>query len=552
MKKSLFVIVGILMISSMVFAGGSGDSASSAPADPRYPIEISVFIDAAGAPRPAANNKTYKYIQERLNVTFNWDILVGDRNQRRGTMVAGGQYPDILQVNETFFIDEGALIPLETLIEQYGPRIKAHYADVWEKMKSPDGHIYYLIDYGVIHGIDQNPFYNGSAFWVQKAILKDANYPKVATVDQFFDMIANYYRRNPRINGQPAIPFTILTYDWRAFELWNPPNFLAGYPNEGNGTVDPNTRVYRNFFTQDISKRWFRKLNELDKQGLVDRSSFTDNHDQYLAKIASGRVLSLFGQQWQFDSADAANTGRNEHIRTMAPLPIVFDANITPRYRTDSIPNIGRGLGISTSAKDPVRIIRFLNEYMAEDIQRTMQWGIEGEDWQYNAQKVPYRTAQQRTNWDDRSWQDANRATLWSNLAPKIQGSFSDGYPTNLSDYLPEREGAMRPEDRELFNAYGVGGFAQMMAKEPLRNSVWYPTWSMPNPPDGSPAQIALQRCEQTMKRLLPQMILAPTAQFDALWDAYVREMTVTNNIAVYEAYMQDQLNQRIRAWSGR
>jgi len=563
MKKSLFVILGILMISSMVFAGGGSDkAASSTSSSANSPIVISVYNEAPGAPRPTADNTLYKYIQEKLNVTFSWDLLVGDARQRRATMVAGGEYADILMVNETFFIDEGALIPLETLIDQYGPNIKKHYADVWEKMKSPDGHIYYLIDYGVIHGVDQNPFYNGSAFWVQKAILKDAGYPKIATVDQFFDMIANYYRRNPTIDGQPAIPFTVLTYDWRAFEMWNPPNFLAGYPNEGNGTVDPRTHEYKNFFTQDFSKRWFKKLNELDKLGLVDRTGFTDNHDQYLAKISSGRALSLFGQQWQFDNAEASKTDRGLHARTMAPLPIVFDANITPRYRTDSIPNIGRGLGISKSAKDPVRIIQFLNAYLDEEVQRTMQWGIEGRDWQWRnittrqsyhpagATREPYRTAEQRANWDSQSWQDQNRATLWSNLAPKIQGSFSDGYPNNLSDYFPEREGMMRPEDRELFTAYGVGGFAQMMAKEPLKNSVWYPTWSMPNAPDGSPAQIALQRCENTMKQRLPQMILAPTADFDRLWDAYIQEMTVTNNIAVYEQYMQQQLNQRIRAWS--
>ena len=548
MKKSLFVVVGILMISSMVFAGGNRQANTSA--DPSYPIEISVFIDAAGAPRPTAGNKLYRYIQEKLNVTFNWDILVGDRDQKRGTMVAGGEYPDILQVNEVYFIDQGALIPLEDLIEQYGPRIKAHYADVWNKMKSPDGHIYHLIDYGVIHGVEQNPFYNGSAFWVQKAVLKDAGYPKIATVNQFFDMISGYYRRNPTINGQPAIPFTILTYDWRAFEMWNPPNFLAGYPNEGNGIVNPTTHEYKNFFTNDISKRWFRMLNEFDKQGLIDRTGFTDNHDAYLAKISSGRVLGLFGQQWQFDNAEAAKTDRNDHIRTMAPLPVVFDSNITPRYRTESIPNIGRGLGISVSAKDPVRIIRFLNDYLAEDVQRTMLWGIEGQDWQYNAQRVPYRTAEQRANWDSRSWQDANRATLWSNLAPKMEGSFSDGYPTNLADYYPEREAMLRPEDRELYAAYGVGGYAQMMAAEPLKNSIWYPTWNMPEPPAGSPAQVALQRCTETMKQRLPQLILAPTAQFDSLWDAYIREMTVTNNISVYEQYMQEQLNKRIRDWS--
>jgi len=45
-------------------------------------------------------------------------------------------------------------------------------------------------------------------------------------------------------------------------------------------------------------------------------------------------------------------------------------------------------------------------------------------------------------------------------------------------------------------------------------------------------------------------MILAPTADFDRLWDEYVREMNVTNNLGVWEQYMQQQLNQRIREWS--
>jgi len=133
---------------------------------------------------------------------------------------------------------------------------------------------------------------------------------------------------------------------------------------------------------------------------------------------------------------------------------------------------------------------------------------------------------------------------------PKIQGTFSNGYPSDLNNYFPMREATMLPEDREIYQAYGVAGTNELMDKNPRPNNIWYPTWNMDNPPDGSPAQIALQRCEETMKRLLPQMILAPTAQFDSLWDAYVREMEVTNNIAVYEQYMQTMLNQRVRDWS--
>jgi len=539
----LFVIIIFL------FTMGCKRENSRNSDDPDYPINLLVFIDVGGGTRPNTNNKIFKYLQEKLNVTFTWDILVGDSNLRRGIMIAGGVYPDLLQINPAL-IEAEALLPLEDLIEQYAPNIKAHYADVWEKIKYTDGHIYDLVPYGVFHGRDHNDFYNASAFWVQKAVLKDAGYPKITTVDQFFDLIAGYYKKNPTINGQATIPFTILTDDWRAFELWNPPNFLAGFPNEGNGTVDPETYEYKNFFTQDISKRWFKKLNELDKVGLVDRTAFTDTYDQYMAKIATGRVLGLFGQQWQFDTTDYSKRDRGENIRTMAPLPVVFDRSIRPRYRTPATPNLFSGLSISVSAKDPVRIIRFINAYMEEDVQRTMHWGIEGEDWQYNDQGVPYRTEEQRTNWLNQNWQDQNRAVILSNSMPKLEGSFSDGYPHDLSHLFSEKESMLLPEDRELYAAYGVTGNAEMMDIEPQPNSLWFPTWTIPVPPDGSPEQIALQRCEQTMKRFLPRMILAPISDFDRLWDEYIKEMEITNNIGLYEQYMQQMLNQRIKDWS--
>jgi putative aldouronate transport system substrate-binding protein len=547
--KKLTVFAVLICVAALAFAGGGSQGGGTTTSAPNSPITISIFHETGNHPQPAANNPIARYLKDKLNVSFTWDILVGEINQRRGTMIAGQQFPDIIELRGAEWIDAGALIPLEGLIEQYGPRIKAHYKDVWEKMKSPDGHIYYLINFGVFQGLDHTPNYDQTAFWIQKAVLKDAGYPKIKTIDEYFTLIENYLKKNPTINGQPTIPFAVLTHDWRAFELWNPPNFLAGYPNEGNGIVNPQTYEYKTFFTQEISKRWFKKLNEFNARGLVDRTGFTDNYDQYSAKIASGRVLGQSMQGWQFMyGADMANRDRGQNIRTMAPLPIVWDASTTPRYRNITIPNLLRGMGISVSAKDPIRIIRFINDWLAEDVQRTYNWGIEGQHWQWGPDKKPNRTPQQRANWQNDQWQEQNRLRLLDDIFPKIQGSFSDGFPSDLSYYFPEREAMILPEDLELYKAYGVNGTNELMDKNPSPNAPWFPTWSMPTPPDGSPAQIAIQRCEQTMKQRLPQMILAPPADFERLWAAYVTEMN-NNGLAAYEAYMQDQLNQRLKAW---
>jgi len=517
--------------------------------DPNYPIEISIYVESGNNTQPSPDNPIYKYIKDKFNVTFKWDLLVGDAKQKQGVMIASGQYPDILELTGPEWIDAGALIPLEGLIEQYGSRIKDHYKDVWEKMKSGDGHTYYLMNYGVFQGKDYNPFYDQAAFWLQKAVLKDAGYPKVVTMDQYFDLIADYYKKNPTIDGKPAIPFLILTYDWHAFELWSPPNFLAGNPNEGNGTVDPVTYEYKTYFTQDISKRWFKKLNEINARGLLDQTSFTDNYDQYLAKIASGRVLGQSVQGWQFIwSADVANRDRGENIRTMAPLPVVFDSDITPHYRNQPIPNLLRGIGISVGAKDPKRIIKFVNDILDENVQRTLQWGIEGKEWQYGSDGVPYRNDEQRANWNNENYHNQNRGLLLVNLFPKIQGSFSDGYPVDLSHYYKEREPSLLPEDIELFKAYNVTNTNDLMDPNPPPNPPWFPTWTLPNPPDGSDAQMAMTRCEQTMRQRLPQIIMAKPSDFDKLWDAYTAEMK-NNGIALYEQYMQEQLNKRLIDW---
>jgi putative aldouronate transport system substrate-binding protein len=549
-------ILSVLLFCTAMALFATGGAQSTTPSNtwpptaaPNSPITISVFHETGGHPQPAANHPIVQYLKDKLNVTFTWDILVGDRNQRVGTMIAGKQYPDLLELRDNSWIEAGALIPLEGLIEQYGPRIKALYKDVWDKMKSADGHIYYLINYGVYQGIDHTPTYDQAAFWIQKEILRDAGYPKIKTLDEYFNLIEAYYKKNPTINGQPAIPFTVLTDDWRAFELWNPPNFLAGNPNEGNGVVDPkNNYKYTAFFTMDISKRWFKYLNGLDKRGLVDRTSFTDNFDQYQAKIAAGRVLGHSIQGWQTGTAMNTARDRVSNWNTMVPLPIVFDASITPHYRNIPIPNLLRGVGISVNAKDPIRIIRFFNDFLAEDVQRTINWGIEGQHWQYDSKGVPYRTQAQRDNWNNQQWQEQNRLLLLGDVTPKIQGSFSDGYPADLGLYYPERVATLRPEDKEVYEAYGVTGTNELMDKNPPPNNPWFPTWSMPTPPEGSPADIAIKRMEQTMKQRLPQMVLAPAADFDRLWDAYVAEQNA-NGLAQYEAYMQQQLNIRLKDW---
>jgi hypothetical protein len=62
---------------------------------------------------------------------------------------------------------------------------------------------------------------------------------------------------------------------------------------------------------------------------------------------------------------------------------------------------------------------------------------------------------------------------------------------------------------------------------------------------------MAYAKAELTMKKYLPMVITCPPAQFESLWTEYVNQMQA-DGIGKYEAYMQEQLDARINAWSGK
>ncbi len=546
--KALAAAASALLAFGMMSCGGGGNSAKKGKG-----MNISVFT-IQQRQQPPADNKTYKWIEEKFGVTFSWDILVGDKDQKIGVLIASGDLPDLVEVDSTKFQDAGCLLPIEGYIEQYCPNIKKHYAKDWEKIVEPDGHVYCLPNYGVYDGPDQGTFYNQNGFWIQKCVLKEFGYPKITTVDQFFDLIEKYAKKYPEIDGAKTIPFSIITADWEAFNLWNPPNFLAGYPNDGNGHVDKvgGRYVYSDNFTDENAKKWFKLANGYYQRGLIDPASFTDNRDQYYAKVAQGRVLGMFIQGWQFQG-EAENTLKTagKYERTYAPLPVVFDDSIKPHYRDLSIPNIRRGYGFTTKCgeKKAIEILKFMDEMLKEENQKILQWGFEGEDWQKDSQGRPSRTQEQRSQQEDNNWILHNKATLWQEEAPKMEGSFSDGYACSMGNMPWEFQANAKPEDIELWNAYGVPSYAALVDPNPPANAGWYPMWQEV-PEDGSAAQLALSKLEGIQRRCLPDMIMGNPADFDAKWNSYVAEMKAAG-IDTYVQFMQEKLDIRVKKFGG-
>ncbi|WP_270168868.1 ABC transporter substrate-binding protein [Paenibacillus sp. SYP-B4298] len=550
-KISLFRMSLLMLLAfSVVLAGCSsnkgstGSSGEGNSVDGTEPFEISVYIGEAGQ-QPTPDNKVYKKIKDELGASFKFEFLAGDSNQKLGVMIAGSDYPDMMTGN-TKLVSAGAYIPLEDLIEQHAPNLKKHYAKYWNMMKDPnDGHIYILPNYGAYNGEVTSSWYSGPAFWIQKAVLAEFGYPKVKTLDEYFDLIEKYKEKFPTIDGSPTIGFEILNNDWRTWGLLNPPQHLIGHPNDGGVVVNDGKAEI--FADKDYAKRYYQKLNEINAKGLLDKEAFTQNYDQYMAKISSGTVLGMFDQHWNFQAAEDSLTTQKKLERTYVGLPVVFDESTRDHYRDRPALNVNNGFGISVNAKNPERIIKLLDRLMEEDWQRTLSWGFEGEDYIVNEEGRFMKTQEQRDKFTDATWKLANKADILYKFAPKMEGYFSDGNATDGSAQPEEYRASLKPYDVEFLDKYGYDSYVDFFSAPP-ENPIYYPAWSV-DLVEGSEAKVANTKMTDLSTKFLPRAILGSAAEFDKTWSEYVSEMGKIN-VKAYEDRINEVLQWRIETWT--
>ncbi|MBR4005286.1 MAG: hypothetical protein IKI90_05505 [Treponema sp.] len=535
-------------------------------------MNISIF-STQQREQPPADNKTYKWIKDKFNITFSFDILVGNKIQKIGVLIASWDLPDIVEIDteSPYFQQVGALRDLKPLIEKYGPNLKKHYSSVWNQMIDADSekdkngnitreHIYSLPNYGVYDGIPSDTYYNTHAFWIQKAVLKEFGYPTIKTVDQYFDLLEKYYKKYPTIDGMPTIPFSINTADWEASNLWDPPQFLAGYPWDGSGHVDKKggKYVFTDGYTDANAKKWYKLANGYYQRNLIDPASFTDNRDQYYTKIAQGRVLGMFIQGWEFSEAESVLLANGKEERTYVPLALTFNKSTKPHYRYRSLPEIQKGYGITSKCPEnkAIEIIKFMDMMLEEENQKVLYWGFEGEDYLIDedgsvtgTKGAAYRTDKQREQQKDPYWQNKNRAMLWAYEAPKLEGKMPSGY-TRLMDDLPwEYKLTQNQIDIDVLNAYGVSSYAELVDSNTPENPFWFPMWmNDPNmEAEGAELDAAIAKIgfEEIQRKYLPKLIICKPSEFEKTWKEYTSQLKPLTS--VYNKYMQEQLDNLVK-----
>lgn len=498
------------------------------------------------------SNRIKNIIAEKIGVEIEEEWLNNKTaHEKIESIIESGKYPDFIDGGDATqrLMDANALVPLEEYIDNY-PNIKNYLSEnEWNKLKDEDGHIYLIPQFCVVNGENKKTNHNGEAFWIQKEVLKWDNYPVIRTLDEYFDLIERYKEAHPIINGEETIGFQILTYDWRMFCLENPPQFLAGYPNDGTAIVDSDTLEAKIYSDTPEAKIYFQKLNEVYNKGLIESETFTMSYEQYIDKLSTGAVLGMIDQAWQFESARLSLVKNGLDNRTWVPLALTIDLDVQPNYYDFKVINPNRGIGISISCDDIEGALQAINDLLDPEILILRGWGEENIDYMVDSNGEFYRTEQQRENSMKDDWVLSNMCQY--SYLPKFEGLLEDGINATVYWEQPkEFYETLSESDKEVLDAYGYETFNDFIPKV-QEVSPWFPIYSFThNLPIDIPAGIAKQKMSEIKRSYLPKIIMDSIENFEDNWNKYVYELRNNIDVEAYEQTVTDEVKRRVEEYS--
>jgi len=457
---------------------------------------------------PKFNDQIAKEITERTGVTLEISEVEESLSQDIQLMIANHNYPDFIfaKAEVSKLIENRAIIPLDEYIEKYGSNMKKLYGDQLDRLRNTiqDPHIYTFGTYE----IKSNPLEVAGNIQLQNAVLREFGYPQIDTLDDLENILKAYVQKYPEIDGHKTYGMSLCTYDWYwLLGLSNPGNYMIGLQDDGQWYINPDNLSAQYKFLNPKMFTFYKWLNKIYHEGLLDPESFTQTFDMWKAKLSTGSVLSTSFAFWALQDIQHTLGSSDMYDRTFAYLPVTA----SPEYKDPALKDYGFsggwGIGISVTCKDPVRAFKFMDYMCSEEAQVLTNWGIEGIDYFYDdynrrlSAKIPRTTGVGR----------------WTYPFPEAGTGYIDSTGNKISKVT--RDSVIKKynyAEKETLKAYGVEMWIDLFpSAQELGFSKHGQLWQYNL---NSKCQDIVDACDDYVKKELIKMILGPEKNFDSSW----------------------------------
>jgi len=470
------------------------------------------------------NSKSYKWddriaqeVTKRTGVNIEIQNPTGDPKEKLALLLAGQDYPDIVLMDRgdeivKKYIDAGALIELDELIETQGPNIKEMYGDTLNRTKYKDGCNYYLSNW---YGEDPEPvagFIMRYDMMVEIVGQERADSDEPFTQQELLDILKEYKEKHPEVDGNEFIGMTMNGNDRNYF------NTLRGmygiktyYENDGklfHETRDPN---YLNML---------KFVNQMYLDGTLDKEWVVNNTNLFTQKLATGNVMGAICAYW--DVGDANTSLKSTHGEEAVFVGYKVLGNGITKEQTTSGGRSSLGwdaIGITNNCKDVDAAMRLIDFLASQEGQDLLLWGIEGEDYTVTDGKyTPNQELYDRFKEDYTKTMEESGICKWTWFVNNK--AHDDGTPNRLP--------SIRKEDDRATN----------MAWQNLTDTYWdTSTYDDLTPDANTPVGLMNQKVKDIYEQSFPKIVNASSAEeAEALYHQMLTEMEAAGLNEVEEA----------------
>lgn len=548
MKKSIsFLVASSILVTSLAGCKGNilGDKKIN-----KDPITLTMFVSDLKQPL-GFDDDVAKKITELTGVTLKFTYAENGFKKPIDLMIAKEDYPDLIYAkgDTNKLIDAKAIIKLDDYIETKGDNIKKLYGDQINRLKNSleDPSIYTVGTYGV-----------SSAVWdpsgtmqIQNKVLKELGYPKIKTMHDYEQAVKEYIKKYPTINGQKTYALTLMASDWRwLITCGNIAAAAAGIPDDGQFKVDEETQKATYKFELPEVKEYFKWLNHMNAEGLLDPTSFTQSEKEYKDKLLSGSILGISDAKWDYNDVTKTLVSQGKEDQTFAPLPVT----ISEKYKDQSLKDYGfggaPGIAISKSSPNKERAFEFLDWMASDEAQVLVNWGIEGKHYKVeNGKRVFLPEIQEQKNTDK---EFLNKTGIEKYVYPFPQkgdgavDSTGNTYTTNtVEKYIENYNSA----EKETLKAYGVKSWDQMFPKaDELGVSKHGQIWKYTIPSD-SDITLIQNNIDSYTQKAITKAIVGSESDFDAAWEKIQKDMKEMR-VSELDEGMSALTSEKMKLWN--
>lgn len=365
--------------SSAAASSGSGTSPS-----PQAPAKISMYISDHSQPVPAGkvmDDPTFKYLAQKTNTELSVEFLPhGQYADQLKIKYASGTSADVVQswgIDAELYRNK-KLLPLDELLDKYGPNLKKNIPkEAWEAV-TYDGKIY---------GIPEGALGNAPSprvIYVRKDWLDKVGITKVpATTDEFLDMLRAFRDKDPNGNGKKdEIPFTAReNFTWIE-------NITGMFGVTADTPVLVNGEVHPGIISAQM-KEALGFIRTMVSEKLIDSEFMSNKRNVWEQKIQSDLAGSWnhtndLAWDWQ-DRLNKSLPGKGANVIAI------------PTPKAPGVTHTGIGtspfkkvFNITASAKNPEAIIKLFDWLASEEGQEFVNFGVPGVTFTKEGGQIKY------------------------------------------------------------------------------------------------------------------------------------------------------------------